>query len=68
MRTLAAIIALLVCGLLTGPAQAADGGWKFELTPYIWGVGIDGDVTVGGTEVDTGFDDLIDNIGFGGNF
>lgn len=70
MRMGATILALLICGLSAGPALAADGGWKFELTPYIWGVGIDGDVTVRGTEVDVdaGFDDLIDNVDLGGSF
>ncbi len=70
VRIGAAIMAFLVYALLAGSAWAADGGWKFELTPYIWGVGIDGDITVRGTkvEVDAGFDDLIDKVDFGGSF
>ncbi|APG26822.1 hypothetical protein A7E78_02530 [Syntrophotalea acetylenivorans] len=62
------LLAILVLGLLTTPVWAAAGGWKCEIAPYMWGVGIDGDITVKGTkvEVDVGVEDLIDKVDFAG--
>lgn len=64
-----ALIGLL---LATGtPAHAADdsadGGWKFEITPYLWLAGIDGDVTVQGTKVHVSqsFSDLVESVSAG---
>jgi outer membrane protein OmpA-like peptidoglycan-associated protein len=39
-------------------------GWQIELTPYLWAVGAEGDVTTRGEkfEFDKGFDDIQDNI------
>lgn len=48
-----------------GPsAVAQDVPWGFEVTPYLWAGGIDGDVTVRGhkVDVDRGFDDLTDRL------
>ncbi|MEZ4598363.1 MAG: outer membrane beta-barrel protein [Syntrophotaleaceae bacterium] len=69
MRIVAAVLAFLVCGLLSGKVLAADGGWSLQVAPYLWAVGIDGDVEVGDREVDVdvGFDDLIDKVDFGGS-
>lgn len=38
--------------------------WKFSITPYIWAVGLNGDMTVKGndTEVDDDFGDILDNL------
>lgn len=46
-----------------------DDAWGFEITPYVWAGGIDGDVTVRGhkAEVDRGFDDLVDRLDFTGS-
>jgi hypothetical protein len=43
-------------------AQAAEDKWKFEITPYLWAAGIDGDVTVNGqsTNVEVSFSDMLD--------
>lgn len=52
-----------IAGIATvAPAQAAENVWKGEITPYLWTVGVDGDVTVGDREVsvDVGFDDVLD--------
>ncbi|MCE9615058.1 MAG: hypothetical protein K8T26_12340 [Lentisphaerae bacterium] len=48
---------------------AAPSGWKGELTPYAWFMGIDGDVTVGGqkTEFDKSASDIFDAADFGGS-
>jgi hypothetical protein len=69
MRKGTFLLAIVMLGLLAGSAWATDSGWKFEVTPYIWGVGIDADVEVKGTKVDVdlGFDDLIDKVDFAGS-
>ncbi|HEY0685660.1 MAG TPA: OmpA family protein [Steroidobacter sp.] len=50
-------------------AFAQETPWGFEVTPYLWGGGIDGDVTLRGhkVEVDRGFDDLVDRLDFSGS-
>jgi hypothetical protein len=69
------IIAL--CGLLlflASPlayaAEGQSGGdkWEFQVIPYIWMAGVDGDVTVKGrrASVDESFSDLLDTLDFGG--
>jgi hypothetical protein len=60
-RTATALATLLTLGTPVLSAQAAD-QWKFELTPYLWAAGIEGDVTVNGqsTNVDVSFSDMLD--------
>jgi hypothetical protein len=69
MKTGAAIMVFLVGSLAAGSVWAADDGWSFEVTPYVWFVGMDGDVEVKGTkaDVDVGFEDLIDKVDIGGS-
>jgi len=46
-----------------GSVQAAeDSGWKFEVTPYAWLAGLEGDLTIANREVefDKSFSDLFD--------
>jgi opacity protein-like surface antigen len=64
--------ALLWMGLGLGAAgQAAaqtSGGWEFEVTPYLWAAGIDGDVQLGRlpkTNVDQSFSDILDQLDIG---
>ncbi len=47
-------------------ADEAD-GWQFIATPYLWGTGIKGDLTLRGIDVDVdlGFEDLFDATEFG---
>ncbi len=67
---------LLLAALMTGAPLAAsaqdDEGWAFRFAPYIWGMSMKGDATVGGTtaDVDTSFSDIVDMLNFGlmGNF
>jgi hypothetical protein len=42
----------------------ADGGWDFSMTPYLWLLGIGGDVRVrnSSAHVDVGFDELWDDL------
>jgi hypothetical protein len=50
--------------LMALPVNAQDPVWKIEMTPYLWFVGIDADIKVGGKKgsVDVGFDDLGDYV------
>jgi len=65
---------LLVLGmaLLARPhiVHATNEGWGFELSPYVWFTGIEGDVTVANrmADIDVGFDDLIDKVDGGVSF
>jgi len=64
--------AIVVVGILlaaTSVVAAQDEGWNFEVTPYFWAAGIEGDVTASdGTkyDVDMDFDDLFDAVDAGG--
>jgi hypothetical protein len=42
--------------------------WQFTVIPYLWMMGIEGEVTVGpaSADVDAGFDDILDALDFGG--
>ncbi len=55
---------LLIAIVMTVPAHAQEKDWKFEVTPYLWMAGIEGDVTVGDTtlEADVGFSDILDAV------
>jgi outer membrane protein OmpA-like peptidoglycan-associated protein len=55
--------------MVSPAAFAAEDAWGFEITPYLWAGGVDGDVTVRGreVEVDRGFDDLVDRLDFTGS-
>jgi outer membrane protein OmpA-like peptidoglycan-associated protein len=67
-RTIAAAIAA-VLGIAAAPTTLAqEENWGFEITPYLWGLGIDGDVTVGGQRgsIDVSFSDILDAMDIGG--
>lgn len=47
----------------TPAASPAPTGWRFEVVPYLWGAGLDGDVKVGrlpAAGVEASFNDLLD--------
>ena len=56
---------MLTATFAPGVAKAAD-DWKFAVTPYLWGAGIDGTVSVKGYEadVDKSFGDIVDDLDF----
>jgi opacity protein-like surface antigen len=70
---LAAVSMLVLASFLT-PAAAADlapapdtSEWRFTLAPYVWGVGLSGDVGVfgrGPVDVDIPFSDILENLDF----
>lgn len=70
MKMRLTIMVLLACGLSVGSARAASNDWQFELTPYVWAAGMDGDIEVAGrsAEVEVGFEDLIDKVDIAGSF
>jgi hypothetical protein len=65
------VLGLALAVGLTAPARAQetvqDGDWKFQITPYLWGMGLDGQVGVGqlaSTGVEASFSDLWDHLHF----
>jgi hypothetical protein len=47
---------------------AADERWQFNIAPYLWGAGLNGDVKIGRIEeeVDLNFIDIVKDLSFGG--
>jgi hypothetical protein len=60
-------MAALLAGIPLAASAQDDEGWAFLFAPYIWGLSMDGDVTVGGvtTEIDTSFKDILEAFNFG---
>ena len=62
-------VILLGAVILAAPSTsvAASDGWEFDLTIYMLGAGLDGDVTVKGVEAeaDVSFSDILDNMELG---
>lgn len=50
-------------------AQAANEGWQFEIAPYAWLTGLEGDATIDGNKInfDKSFSDLVDYVEFAGS-
>jgi hypothetical protein len=65
-----AVVATLIMTALAGAVQAGEpdteGGWEFAIVPYMWALGLDGDVTVRGqkSDVDASFGDIWDVLNF----
>jgi hypothetical protein len=64
-RLIATTIAVLMSSVAL--AQAED-GWEFQIAPYLWMAGMDGDVGllpgVPPADVDASFSDILDNLDF----
>ena len=71
MKTIimAAVAASLVLAAGMTASAAEPQGWQFELTPYLWAAGLEGDVTVNGHEADfeKEFSDLFKALDIGGS-
>lgn len=74
IRRLALIGALAALGVLAvSPLHAQTAapkteGWRFEVTPYLWGAGLDGDIEVGrlpATGVEASFSDIASVLDIG---
>jgi hypothetical protein len=66
-KTMSAAMAVaLLAGTMAGAAEEPQ-EWKFEITPYAWLAGMEGDITVNGTTVDfeKSFTDLVDAVELG---
>jgi hypothetical protein len=61
---LSAVVALPV---LAPPSHADD--WQFEVAPYLWVAGMDGDITIEGQDFDVSadFEDILDQTRYGGS-
>ena len=59
---------LVLLAMLAAPARAAEEGWTFKLTPYLWALGVDGDVGIGpvSVPVDVKFTDAVKDLELGG--
>jgi len=68
-RCFALVVVLVVFSGL--PVRAEDNpiseGWSFEITPFVWAMSLDGDVTVRGqkSSLDLGFNDLVEHLNVG---
>lgn len=71
MKTM--LMTVIVAGLVLAAGMAASAaepeGWKFELTPYLWAAGLEGDLTINGheAEFEKEFSDLFDMLDIGGS-
>lgn len=67
------IMMMIAAGLVLAAGgtalAAAPQGWHFELTPYLWAAGLEGDATINGHEADfeKEFSDLFDMLEIGGS-
>ncbi len=68
MKTSRIVVAALLAGAVSGYA-AEKKGWSFEITPYLWAAGLEGDATINGqeTEFEKGFSDIVDAVEIGGS-
>jgi hypothetical protein len=69
-KILAAVMLVLVIGLVCpmaygeGPNKTDSDEWQFSITPYLWAIGMNGDMTVKGvdSDVDESFSDILSNL------
>ena len=69
-KILAAGVIMVVIGLVCpmaygeGPNKTDSDEWQFSITPYLWAVGLNGDMTVKGvdSDVDVSFSDILTNL------
>lgn len=64
----AAVAATLAITAAASSAQAQDENWSFEVAPYLWGAGLDTEVTIGpvSADVERDFGDVVDAMDIGG--
>lgn len=68
MRNIALLSLLLV--LMSGTAWAQESGsWDWRIAPYLWTVGIDGELSAGpiDQDIDVSFSDILSDLDFGGS-
>ncbi len=66
-RLIAVCSVIAILCIATAPAQAAE-PWQFQIAPYVWVAGLDGDVAtlpgVPAASVDASFTDILENLDF----
>jgi len=65
-KTVPALLGLMLLTVFAPPIATAADEWKFAVTPYLWGAGINGTATVGLHEADVekSFSDILDDLDF----
>jgi hypothetical protein len=64
------LLACLVLALFATSVHAQDSdGWDWKITPYLWMVGIDGDLSIGPIDqaIDVSFSDIVSDLDIGGS-
>jgi hypothetical protein len=67
--TITMLLFVLVCPSAYGEVESSGpDDWQFTVIPYIWMIGVEGELTAKGvaSDVDIGFDDILDALDFGG--
>jgi outer membrane protein OmpA-like peptidoglycan-associated protein len=66
--TIATVATTLAITVAAPCALAQEENWGFEVSPYLWGAGIDADVTLGDqtVNVERDFSDIVDALDIGG--
>lgn len=66
MPRLIPVVSLIAILSATGGPVRADAPWQFQIAPYIWAAGLDGDVAtlpgVPAASVEAGFTDIVENL------
>jgi len=69
MQRFIPIFSLIAVLSAAGTPAQADEPWQFQIAPYVWIAGLDGDVGVlpgvPPSSVDASFSDIVDNLDFG---
>ena len=62
------MVLIMLCCSVRGQNRLSSDESGFWIAPYAWMAGIDGDVTVKGTQssIDADFGDILDNLDYGG--
>lgn len=68
IKTIATAVAATLAIAAAPSAQAQDENWSFEVAPYLWGAGLDTDITIGDrtASVERDFSDIVEALDIGG--
>jgi len=68
IKTIATAVAVTLAIAAAPSAQAQDENWSFEFAPYLWGAGLDTDITIGDrtASVERDFSDIVEALDIGG--
>jgi len=62
------MIGMLIAMTAVFSTRAENGSWQYKLTPYLWAMGLDGDIGARGVTapIDLKFEDAVKDLEFGG--